>query len=273
MSARASSGLRNSERLGARRRAARRRAFILLTLLIIALIAAAMYGLRQNAVRISRVEIFGADPSLAADAMSAMQGSYFGIIPRDSIFFFPAERIRENILSANGDIAAVSIFRSSFSSISINVDLRTPIARWCGSTSLPDATSTSSCYVFDDSGLVYARAASTTQPINPFALYAPLASTTTGPIGVTIVGADQLPATFDFARQLATLGAPVTSIVIHDGQVDDYVASSTRITYLLGDEQNAYTELVSADSNFNLTDGSVDYVDLRFDGKVYLKKN
>ncbi|MDO8566972.1 MAG: hypothetical protein Q7R58_02365, partial [bacterium] len=61
-------------------------------------------------------------------------------------------------------------------------------------------------------------------------------------------------------------------IVIHDGEVDNNLASGTRITYVLGREQDAFTALVSARENFNLADGSVDYVDLRFDGKVYLKK-
>ena len=51
------------------------------------------------------------------------------------------------------------------------------------------------------------------------------------------------------------------------------MTSGTRITYVLGDEQNAFAALSSAQSDFNLSDGSVDYVDLRFDGKMYLKKN
>ena len=46
----------------------------------------------------------------------------------------------------------------------------------------------------------------------------------------------------------------------------------TRVTYVLGDEQNAFTALTSARDDLNLADGSLEYVDLRFDGKVYLKK-
>jgi hypothetical protein len=270
MSVRVSSAPRSSERLGQRRRTQRRRTLLLLILLIVVLLGAAVYGLWQSAVRITHIDIFGADPSLSTDATEAMQGAYFGIIPRDSIFFFPKERIRDNILSADSSIAAVSIFRSGFTSLSIKVDERTPIARWCGTSFGLGAGDT--CYLFDASGLLFSPAASTTQTVNAFTLYAPLSSSTPGIIGASIAGADQLPATFDFARQLATLGASVSSIVIHDGQVDEYVASSTRISYVLGNEQNAFTALISADSNFNLADGSVEYVDLRFDGKVYLKK-
>ena len=77
---------------------------------------------------------------------------------------------------------------------------------------------------------------------------------------------------FDFARELATLGSPTTRIAIHDGEVNDYLASGTRVTYVLGHEQDAFTALVSARENLNLSDGSLEYVDLRFDGKVYVKR-
>jgi hypothetical protein len=270
MSARASSGSRNTERLAARRRARRRRALVVLVILILVLIGAALYGLRQSAVRVSHIAVFGADPSLATYATDAMQGFYFGIIPRDSIFFLPEGQIRSDILAANSDIAAVSIFRSSLNSISINVDMRTGVARWCGTAPTPNVPA--SCYLFDPNGVIYAPFASTTETLNPFMLYAPLAGSTTQPLGATIADAADLPSTFDFARQLATLGSAVTAVDIHDGQVDDYLASGTRISYVLGDEQNAYTALVSAQTDFSLTDGSVEYVDLRFDGKVYLKK-
>src|SRR3989344_3267565 len=76
----------------------------------------------------------------------------------------------------------------------------------------------------------------------------------------------------DFARQLDTLGSPVTRVVLRGDEVDDYLVSGTRVTYVLAHEQEAFTALVSGRANFNLADGSIDYIDLRFDGKVYVKK-
>ena len=254
----------------ARRRARRRRAVFALVVLVGVLFAGAVYGLRQSAVRISHIEVFGADDSFSAYATDAMQGRYLGIIPRDSIFFFPEERIRADILAAHQDIAAVSIFRIGFDGLSIKVDRRTALTRWCGLA--PTAGVEEYCYIFDAGGVIFAAAASTTQTVNSFILYAPLVGDTLEPLGASIAGAEQLPATFDLARQLGTLGSPVSSIIIHDGEVEDHLASGTRITYLLGNEQNAFTALVSAKDNLNLADGSITYVDLRFDGKVYLKK-
>lgn len=231
-----------------------------------------MYGLWQKPVRIAQVTVYGADESLADIAMRAMQGAYLGIIPRDSIFFFPASRIYNDVHVAHSDIAAVSLFRSGFTSLSMRVDYRVPIARWCGDSNI--ATSSADCYFFDASAFVYATTSSDVQPVNSFAVYEPLsdASRAGNPIGMTLPRADKFPTAFDFARQIASFGAPVTAVVFRDDEVDMHLASTTRITYVLGEEQNAFTALASARANLNLADGSVEYIDLRFPGKVYVKK-
>lgn len=270
MLGRTPSAEQGSERLAERRRTRRRRGLVAFLILLLLLFTAAVYGLQQSAVRVSNVEILGADQSLAPYATSAMQGNYFGIIPRDSIFFFPEERIRADILADHSDIAAVSISRTSLTGISIKISIRTPVARWCGLAPTPDADEY--CYVFDANGYIFEAAASTTQAVNSFMVYAPLVGGTEEPLRATIANSEALPHVFDLARQLGTLGSPVARVVIREDEVDDILASGTRITYVLGREQEAYTALVSAQPNLNLSDGSIDYVDLRFGGKVYLKK-
>jgi len=278
-------GRRPGENLHARRRRIRHRVFIAAAILLLVALGAAVYGLQQSSVRISHVVIYGADQSLAALAMGAMQGRYLGLIPRDSVFFVPEPSIRDAIMAADPGIAAVSIFRNGLVGLSVKVDYRVPIARWCGAT-LPALTASSTpsqrgagCAVFDANGFVYASTTTGT-PLNDFLLYEPLApdqsgrsSTSTGAIiGATLPHASELPDAFDFARRLATFGSPVASIVVRGDEVDDYLASGTRITYVLGNEENAFTALASARADLNLADGSLEYVDLRFPGKVYLKK-
>lgn len=258
-------------------------------------------------MRISDIQVFGpsslgssggagVDQSLTEIARAAMQGSYFGLVPRDSTLFFPASRIRADIVTTHPNIAAVSIFRSGLTSLSIKVDNRFPVARWCPSTDSGQAASSTPlarCYFFDASGFIYATtsvdstdstnspqagSSQAVQPVNPFIVYKPL-TTADGsqtpienPIGETLSNAEKLPATFDLARQFAALGSPVTSLVFREDEVDAYLKSGTRVTYLLGDEQNAFTALTSARANFNLSNGSILYLDLRFSGKIYLKR-
>ena len=278
------SSTRERSGLAERRRRRRRRLFIASCILLLLLLTVALYGLRQAPVRISHVTIY--DPAnsegkpLADIALAALRGSYLGIIPRDSILFYPTGDIRSAILKAHPEIAAISIFRNGLTGISLKIDERLPIARWCGlaptdfTPSLLEGHGAEEyCYFFDAKGLVYAPAATTTRAVNAFSVYAPLAGGVQEPLGAKIADAERLPAAFDFARQLSTaFGAPVASVAFRDDEVDDRLASGTRVTYLLGDEENAYSALVSARANLNFSDGSLEYVDLRFPGKVYLKK-
>ncbi|MFA6408295.1 MAG: hypothetical protein WCW36_02390 [Candidatus Paceibacterota bacterium] len=230
----------------------------------------------QSSMRISRVVIYGADQSLAGVAIAALQGSYLGIVPRDSTFFISESRIRSSIMATSHDIAAVSIFRNGLTGLSIKIDYRVPIARWCGALPVASSTPVTDCYFFDANGFVYATTTDDMSPVNAFIVYEPLAHegglTSLNSIGNTLPHADKFPAAFNFARQLTTLGSPAESVVFRGDEVDDYLKSGTRITYVLGNEQNAFTALASARANLNLANGSIDYIDLRFPGKVYLKK-
>ncbi len=282
MSGRVSSVSRNSPPtrsvggLAARRHLRRQRILLAVAILVFLFFCAAIYGLWQPDVRISVVEVQGTDVPLATIAKESMRGSYFGIIPRDSIFFFSATRIRADISTAYPDIVAVSIFRNGFSSISITANNRVPIARWCGAP--PDivevsslVSSASDCYFFDANGFIY-TATSTIQPLNAFTVYESLAASEGERIGSILPHAEKFPAAFDFARQLTTLGSPISLIILRNDEVDYYFESGVRVTYLLGDEQNAFTALISAKAQINLSDPTLKYIDVRFPGKIYLKR-
>lgn len=278
MSAKTLSGSRGSERLRDRRLKRRRRIVIISCIVLAIIIGEAIYQLHQPFARITRIQVFGADPSLSETVLGAMQGRYLGIIPRDSTFFYPEDKVRAAVLATNPDIAAVSFFRNGLNGLSVRVDMRVPIAQWCGLAPTPGVEEY--CYVFDASGLIYASHASTTQTLNKTKLYAPLVGesieppvvSNVEPLRSTIAHAERLPSLFDFTRQIGTLGTQVVTARIRESEVDMIVVSGTRITYVLGEEKTAYQALVSALGSGNLLDGSVEYIDLRFGSKVYVKR-
>ena len=258
-----------------------------LFVVVLAVGALVMWGLWQNALRIGSVEIVQGDQSLATYATAAMRGAYAGIIPRDSTLFVPESAIRARILAEHPEIAAVSIYHTGIGAIAIRADGRTAVGRWCGSAPAPDPATAGPCYLFDPGGFVYqvlpqiALATSTATSsapagsagtLNDFVLYAALAAGAQEPLRATIASADALPAAFDFARRLASFGSAATSVYVHDGEVDDALASGSRVLYILGHESDAFTALTSARADFNLADGSVEYVDARFPGKLYVKQ-
>lgn len=305
-------------RLRERRRQGRRRMLGLALILFLLVLAALLYGLTQPALRISHVRVEGADEASAArmqaQAMQALTGSYYGIIPHNSVMFFAERRVRTMVLAGHLEFAAASIAHEGLTGLVIRVSPRTAVGQWCGLAPTPglpaQAGVTPYCYLYDPLGFIYAAVpgqdvavidastATTTdatsspqadatsaassaafvppapdiKTINAFTLYAPLVNNVQEPLGATLAHAAQLPDAFAFARQVANLGSEVRAIVVRGDEADLLLASGTRVTYVLGHEQEAYAALLSAKSDLNLASGALDYVDLRFPGKVYLKK-
>jgi hypothetical protein len=224
------------------------------------------------------VVVSNGDTSIQALAEAPLAGTVWHILPHNSYFLIPDDAIRKAILSAHPELEAVSIAHSSLTALTITVTPRIALARWCGASISPNAD----CYLFDSTGFIYSTstpASATSTPLDPEPLsniivYAPLAGSSTEVIGQSVVHSDKLPAIFQFSRDLAQLGAVVKSAVLRADEVDLFIVSGTRITYVLGDEQNAFTLATAAFPQANLADGSVDYIDLRFtgSGRVYLKK-
>ncbi|HRH24694.1 MAG TPA: hypothetical protein PK109_03875, partial [Candidatus Paceibacterota bacterium] len=59
---------------------------------------------------------------------------------------------------------------------------------------------------------------------------------------------------------------------IRGDEADLFVPPGTRVTYVVGQEVEAAKSAEAAFKGLNLVDGSLLYVDLRFDGKVYVKR-
>jgi len=68
------------------------------------------------------------------------------------------------------------------------------------------------------------------------------------------------------------LNVSITTIDLRGDEADLYTPQHTRITYVLGKETVAAQLAHSAFPTMSVNDGSLEYVDLRFDGKVYFKK-
>ncbi len=264
------SASRGNERFAARRRERRRKMGIGLGVLGVMLVGAGIYGTHVIG-RIKTVTVSGADPSLSQLIEPLLAGSYAGLIPRNSTLFYPESEIRKEIMASSPDVAAVSFARDGLSGLVVSVISRVPVAVWCGETP-PRASSTpSGCFMFDGNGVLYKPVEHDEESINTFHLYAPLHAPAA--VGRTLPRAETFPRAFDFARQLAQFGSPVVDVIYRDSEVDDILKSGTRVTYVLGEEQMAFTNVVSARDQLNFADGSLDYVDLRFDGKLYVRRH
>lgn len=254
--------------LRARRKRARNRSLVIVFVALALLVGSALYALNHPSLRIRTVETDGAHKlEMEAIAKTVMWGTFIGVIPQDSILFFSQHEIRSAILAKLPDVSALSIQRTGLSSIRISAVERAEAFSWCGvSAALPAA----GCYEADGEGFIYRLRESATTSLR---IYAPLAHGDTEPVGATVEAARQVPFALQLVRAIESLGAGVESVELRGDEADLYIyASRSRITYILGQEAEAAALAASVMPTISMTDGSIDYLDLRFEGKAYVSR-
>lgn len=288
---------RKRESLKEKRKKSKKVFFIVLSVVSSLLIVAAVYGMWQSPVRISTVTAEGPNAeAIQAIAKDALQGTYAYVLPRDSIFVFPESSIRASILRAYPSISAVAISRTSFSEIQVRAIPRASAFVWCGAS----AVEASVCFEADAEGLIFAEIESRVamgkvvsaemdmvasemvdiapvQDIDPSSLriYAPLESEENDdgtPLRAHVVGASRIPDALRFVKAMRALGVNIASVEIREDEADLYTPDGTRITYILGDEEKSAALAASSFPTLNIGSGQLAYVDLRFEGKVYIKR-
>lgn len=267
--------VKRQERLAERRRRIRRIEKIILSGLALSLIGGLVWVLWLPSIRAAEIEVIGEQDIERAVAIetltqNSITGFYGFVLPRDSIFLIPEEDIRTSILNEYPDIAAVSVERESFSSLSVTVFPRVAAFTWCGAAiEFPQP-----CFLADSEGLLFEEAASSTESLLTF--YAPLEDgvNTEHPLRGRVAGAmEKTPSVFQFIRTIGELGLSANAVVLRGDEADIYLrGTDTRITYVLGDEQGASALVAITLKNLSVPIESFEYIDVRFHGKAYFKK-
>lgn len=272
--------------LKARRRAARKRLFLTGCIGLLVLAGIAIIILWQSPLRVTEVSAKGIHEHDIPDFVrSQLQGTVYGVIPKNSIFFLPREELRTGILAAYPDIEAVSLSPTGLTGLNVTSIARARSFWWCGTEYIPKP---SKCYDTDATGRIFkevtlavenaSSTATSTVEVSapespPFVMYgAYQGGSEISPVGGTLNGSSYLPDLLRFIKSIKELGANVTSARIREDEADLYTASGTRITYVLGHEHEALTLAATSFPSLDVSGTSLLYIDLRFSSKIYYKK-
>lgn len=261
----------SKEPLKKRRKKAKKAVLIVAGIALLILIAGLFYAAWLPALRIASVSASGPHAEEAKVlAMRELEGTHAFILPRNSLFFIPEEDVRASILAAYPDIEAVSVSANGLNTLSVTTLPRSEAYTWCGIAPGP----LDRCYSANAEGLIFAEIspeiASASEALK---LYSPInGQEGDSPVRAYIAYASRIPETLRFVKALQMLNADVVSIVLRDDEADVYTSAGTRITYVLGREQEAAVIAASVFPQLSLNDGSIQYVDLRFSGKAYFKR-
>lgn len=263
----------SKEPLKVRRARARRIFTIVVSVLGTILVGVLFYMCWMPALRISEVRAEGPNTEeVVKITQAALAGTHFFILPRNSLFLIPESDIRKRILDARPDIVAVSLHSNGLQGLRVVAIPRAPAFLWCGPSY---DTRVESCFATDSDGMVFAPytgavpAASSTLLLR---VYTPLTEDASDPIRAHVVNTQAIPNALRLAKALRTLGANIAELALRGDEADFYTVGGTRITYVIGREEATAALAASVFPTLSLNNGSVEYIDLRFESKVYLRR-
>ncbi len=182
-------------------------------------------------IRITSIVVQGTrieDPKeFEAIAREQLEGAYWYVVPRNSIFLYPAQRIAHEIESRYPRVRAAKVGYRTATSIHLDVRERISAALWCAELG--------PCVFLDSAGFAFARAPRFSGPV-----FFEFGSTSTPPtVGIPILSLGEFEEFMRFEKDLAgllmrsfpELGQPV-GIELGSGS-----SSSLRIAYPEGGEE------------------------------------
>lgn len=263
----------SKEPLKVRRARAKRIFYIVISVLTVLGLGCLLYLAWLPALRISSVTAEGPDATEVVEiARTSLVGTHLWIVPRDSLLFIPESDIRKRILAAHPDIVAVSLKDSGLTGLHIVSVPRMSAFLWCGSSKEEPVEP---CFDTDPDGLVFAPytgdvpVASSTLHLR---MYAPIDGEPGSPIGAHIKDTRAIPNALQLARAFKGMNANIAALALRGDEADFFTIGGTRVTYVIGRERQAAQLAASAFPKLHLNDGSIEYVDLRFDAKVFLRR-
>lgn len=262
----------SKEPLKKRRKKTKKALLIVLGVALLLLLSGLVYLAWLPAFRVSSVSADGPHAEEAKVlAQQTLLGTHAFVLPRNSLFFIPEEDIRARILKEYADIEAISITADGLQSVHIRTLPRAEAFAWCGTArDLPSDT----CYSANAEGLIFAPilpdVASSSESLKVYGAIE--GQEGASPVKAHIGYASRIPEVLRFVKAMQTLGADVVSVSFRDDEADLHTAGGTRLTYVLGREQEAAIIAASVFPQLSLNDGSIAYVDLRFSGKAYFKR-
>jgi len=242
---------------------------------ILILFGAIAYGANRPEINIETISYEGIETISRGDFDSfvnkQLSGNFAFVFPKTNIALFPDDTIKALALDGHKRIKDISIKRTSLTSIEVEIEEREPHALWCGELILiPEEQ----CYFVDEFGLVYAPAPNFSGTAF-FVYYGYLGD-------VHVEGAQYLPTEEfvmlrRFAESLQALPlTPYALGVISKSDAELHFEEGGKIIFAYKDDLIAtheHLKTVLSTEKFLSEEGLVDfeYIDLRFDNKVYYK--
>lgn len=238
------------------------------------------FVLQIDEITINKIKAEGnvvvTNEELQAFVSKKLEGKYFFLFPKTSIFLYPRKNIEVSVLDAFKRIYFVKVSFEDFQTINLIVKEREPYALWCGKMN----TKEEQCYFLDKQGFIYTEAPNFTG--NTFLRYYGTSTpvsykfvNTGGPVGNRFLLEEEFQKFNFFIKTLQNIGLELNSFIVQDKD-DITISLKGEERILFGRTQNLSVVLDNVQSFFESdeyikNEAGLLYADFRFGNKVYYR--
>ena len=244
-------------------------------------VATFIFIVNLSSLRIEKTVVFGTNILKEDDVLEVINvgisGKYFFLIPKNSIFFYPKEGIKNALLNKFGRIEAVYPALDNGNVLVVSISEHSPKYLWCGDKKIEENNASGNCYFMDKTGLIFVKSPDFSSNVF-FTFYGPLASTTE-PIGARIFSVEEFERVVYFKDSISEIGFKSKAFaVLNDGDYEFNLSPSGKILFnTKNDFTKSLDNILLAITSLPLSDeiktklDSLLYIDVRFGNKVFYK--
>jgi len=237
---------------------------------VIALILAAVYyGSRIERMQITDIEVIGGitipHSEIESTVRDQLQGTFFLLVPRTFSLLYPKSEIQEAVQYIDR-VKQVRVERNGLQKIIIAFEEHIPVGLWCGVAE--------QCYFLERNGLAFGEAPT----LDGTAFIRFIDGGVEPANGVIGFNADfmrdHLNLSELFVRELDLYVATIEKQAEHDVDYTFTTGGSVKFSQT-ADLETSFNNLLTvlqSDDFVHLSDGSFDYIDLRFGDKVFVNE-
>lgn len=258
-----------SPRLARKEKKRKTQKIIFLVLLSVSVCASAVYGLSRPAFRITQIDVSGSSrvpvERITESVRREISGTYLGFIPKAHTLFYPESTIQKELREEFPTFSKVSLSLKHLAALQVAVREREPQALWCAGAF--------GCFLIDETGFVFAPAEDGTENL----YYRLEMEATSSPLGIEVVSANRLAGSISFLKELEKLGFTPERMIFEREQDSEVVLSgNARLLLREGDYSRALSNLQTLLAEGDVLPGTVtspkvEYIDLRYGNKIYVK--
>ncbi|MDO8555166.1 MAG: hypothetical protein Q7R75_01195 [bacterium] len=200
---------------------------------------------------------------LTQELQGVLKSKSLGIFPRDRILFFPYDDVRVKLMNSFKKFSSVQIEGRFSQNLLLKVKERQPIAVFC-------ADEQKSCYFIDESGFIFNDA-----PFFSSGVFPQFIDNRAHPkpsIGDFLIEGEEARRIFDFMKLMPADYSVAQILLENDGVYKFLTEEGWQIILQKDDDfRVAHQNFLASLSEIKDKRKNLDYIDLRFGGKVFFK--